>query len=757
MPAVLTPVSYNDQLILLKFFKMIQIFNNTRKTIFCFSLLFALLLAMPAKMMAQATAPELQGTRTKNPFAAYTVESESTTYTPLVGGTVATMGTVLPGNETYLPLGFIFNMGCYDYDQFYPNALGILSFGQKGVNKNDFKIPNGMPPTSAGSTIKPEANGSAPAFLAPLWGNLSKSGGTFSYKTTGVPGSRVFTAEWKNWGLGTNVISFQVKIYEGTNIVEYIYNQEATTGRNDPFTIGIFYGVYTATAKQLWLTSSTANPTTSQTYVAPIITAPPTSGQLYRFLNNDSGLECTHFGQAVINADGGINAAATDGLRFFMSGTGQMQVRRKNVGVIAHSSLGAYDITRGTTDPYKDQVYYDQGMVLSVGNTAFAGGSIRDADLHFHADNPNKLQMVSGTRQIYIQSATNPNEYQNKIRMSATKNGLVYYLDVTYTYIHPAQKMRVDYSVVIPEGNTEDVKMLHGFQPFLQFDASQFDMFHQFAFGVKQGTAPDLVVGVKAGNIYEAFEYISGVPWSSYYSGLPSPGIYDSYKGFMTLTNYVATPPAAILDIAIAADFGSQPGTFTSSNYLVFACPAGDNKPTLLSPTAKPCKGTTFNLNDYLDPSVPLPDEGVTIIWADAAGVTIADPTEVSAGGVYWARYYSEKYDCESPAAKLTVTLDASCEVCYKPAITAGTAEPFKTIISTLDRTAVPRNWSDPRTGSLILESKEKGLVLTRIASPETAITAPVEGMIVYDTVNNVLKFYNGTVWKVLQQACPDF
>lgn len=93
---------------------------------------------------------------------------------------------------------------------------------------------------------------------------------------------------------------------------------------------------------------------------------------------------------------------------------------------------------------------------------------------------------------------------------------------------------------------------------------------------------------------------------------------------------------------------------------------------------------------------------------------------------------------------------------CYSPAVTAGTREPFKTIVSTLDRTASPRNWSDPRTGSLILESQNKGLVLTRIASPETAIANPVEGMLVFDTTNKVLKFYNGTVWKILEQGCPN-
>ncbi|KFF04275.1 hypothetical protein [Flavobacterium reichenbachii] len=95
-------------------------------------------------------------------------------------------------------------------------------------------------------------------------------------------------------------------------------------------------------------------------------------------------------------------------------------------------------------------------------------------------------------------------------------------------------------------------------------------------------------------------------------------------------------------------------------------------------------------------------------------------------------------------------------EVCYVHGIATGTSEPLKTIISTLDRVAVPRNYADYRTGSLILESNNKGFVLTRISSPETAIANPVTGMLVYDTTVNALKLYNGTGWKLLEQACPD-
>lgn len=64
-------------------------------------------------------------------------------------------------------------------------------------------------------------------------------------------------------------------------------------------------------------------------------------------------------------------------------------------------------------------------------------------------------------------------------------------------------------------------------------------------------------------------------------------------------------------------------------------------------------------------------------------------------------------------------------------------------------------NWpQDVNNGFIALEGNSKGLVITRISSPETAITQPVEGMIVYDTDDSCIKLYNGTSWNCIQQTC---
>lgn len=64
-------------------------------------------------------------------------------------------------------------------------------------------------------------------------------------------------------------------------------------------------------------------------------------------------------------------------------------------------------------------------------------------------------------------------------------------------------------------------------------------------------------------------------------------------------------------------------------------------------------------------------------------------------------------------------------------------------------------NWpNDVNNGFIALEGNTKGFVITRMSNPETAITQPIDGMLVYDTDDNCIKLYNGTSWNCIQQTC---
>ena len=118
----------------------------------------------------------------------------------------------------------------------------------------------------------------------------------------------------------------------------------------------------------------------------------------------------------------------------------------------------------------------------------------------------------------------------------------------------------------------------------------------------------------------------------------------------------------------------------------------------------------------------------------------------------------------------LIITVNGGCTIssnalisgdcpCSKPGTKATENESIsgtKIGISIRD-TNSSNNWPyDVKNGFIALDANNKGFVITRISNPETAISQPVAGMIVYDTIENCIKLYNGETWNCIQQTCND-
>lgn len=144
----------------------------------------------------------------------------------------------------------------------------------------------------------PGNNLSGNSFIAPLWDDLSGVGGTATYVTTGTPGSQVMTVQWLNWRWGSGAtagnISFQVKLYEGTNAIEFIYRPEAGAflSTTASASIGFDGGFYRTgdsgnIANFTSLSDASASPTlVSNQYPTSsvnTINTRPAAGQVYRF------------------------------------------------------------------------------------------------------------------------------------------------------------------------------------------------------------------------------------------------------------------------------------------------------------------------------------------------------------------------------------------------------------------------------------------------------------------------------------------
>ncbi|WP_413533744.1 Ig-like domain-containing protein [Empedobacter brevis] len=69
--------------------------------------------------------------------------------------------------------------------------------------------------------------------------------------------------------------------------------------------------------------------------------------------------------------------------------------------------------------------------------------------------------------------------------------------------------------------------------------------------------------------------------------------------------------------------------------------------------------------------------------------------------------------------------------------------------------TTINSNWpTNIPNAALVLDSKSKGMVISRINNVLEDIKAPIEGMIAYDETDKCVKLYNGDNWKCLNNAC---
>jgi len=244
----------------------------------------------------------------------YAFQAETGTYIPLVGGTVAVIssGDFDDGFSNGLPIGFSFTYNGTAYTTISASANGWTALGTNI--------------TLTTSTTNLTTGVNRPK-LAPLYEDIHLvSNSNLTYATTGVAGSRVFTLQYANvlWDFAavTPSISFQVKLYEGTNVIEFVYQQESGSvelNSSGGASIGI---TTTATGSGSFLSLSDAgpNPSVSSTAETVNIGVRPATGQIYRWIpycaasaTNTIGEKISNFTYNTINN----NSSSTGGYENF--------------------------------------------------------------------------------------------------------------------------------------------------------------------------------------------------------------------------------------------------------------------------------------------------------------------------------------------------------------------------------------------------------------------------------------------------------
>ncbi|MGS4344439.1 hypothetical protein ACKUSY_02330 [Myroides odoratus] len=143
------------------------------------------------------------------------------------------------------------------------------------------------------------------------------------------------------------------------------------------------------------------------------------------------------------------------------------------------------------------------------------------------------------------------------------------------------------------------------------------------------------------------------------------------------------------------------------------------------------------------------------------------DPTNPTLGQIESPLFIDFEMVNESDDVCLnTITAEVSgsleieyCTVCYYDPVIGDGGDILDSngylAITSLNRP--DKTWIPTRGNAfMVLESKTKGFVVSRLTTTQIMQLSPIAGMLVYDTTVNCLKMFNGTAWGCLEQGCVD-
>lgn len=220
----------------------------------------------------------LTGLSSRAQISNYGFTALSGTYTAITGTSPTLIGDGIntitdEGYANGIPIGFSFVYNNISYTNIGVSTNGFASLGGTLTNST---FTNNLATGTNGRPI-----------LAPLWDDEDiVSTSNIQYTTTGASGSRVFILQWTgvkwNYQATDPSVSFQLRLYEGTNVVEFVYSSLTGTPNAASASIGIT-GVATGAGNYLSLNNAGTAPTASSTTETTTISAKPASGQVYRF------------------------------------------------------------------------------------------------------------------------------------------------------------------------------------------------------------------------------------------------------------------------------------------------------------------------------------------------------------------------------------------------------------------------------------------------------------------------------------------
>ena len=216
----------------------------------------------------------------------YLFAASSGTFTPLSSPSTLTftgsgsdrfMGT--PGPST-ISIGFTFKFENTNYTTFAVSENGWMTLGKAATSSSTNWLAGGLErPTIAPLYDDLGSN------LSPISGQTGA--GSITYLLTGTSPNRILTIQWLSfywkYTASSPSVSFQVKLYETTNKIEFIYQAESGAVSATPSaSIGIA-GVSTGSGNFLSLDNTNTTPAASSSTETTTLSVKPATGQTYTF------------------------------------------------------------------------------------------------------------------------------------------------------------------------------------------------------------------------------------------------------------------------------------------------------------------------------------------------------------------------------------------------------------------------------------------------------------------------------------------
>jgi gliding motility-associated-like protein len=228
--------------------------------------------------------------------------SAQTPYTELAGGTnLISGGSAVGAASAVTPIGFNFVFQGNTFSSFSVNAAGLLKLGSVVVTTESVNNAS-----STTNTPKLYAWWDATATMA------AANGGGVTFALTGSAPNRVLTVQWRvaYTTSATTGFSYQVKLYETTNVIEYLYGAVPPSGT---LSASVGLGNYGANEYQSFYTFNNI-PSSTLNYNANTIFPGAGAGFKYTFTPSFASLSPANQANKPtfwLKADGALNATRT--------------------------------------------------------------------------------------------------------------------------------------------------------------------------------------------------------------------------------------------------------------------------------------------------------------------------------------------------------------------------------------------------------------------------------------------------------------